>query len=1152
LKISRRFTRAGSSPYEGIEFVPRASEIRNPDGSIVFQAKDVMAPANWSQVAIDIMAQKYFRRRGVPMPDGTLGGETDARQVVHRMAACWRHWGERYGYFDSEEDAQAFYDEICAMLARQMAAPNSPQWFNTGLHFVYGIDGPPQGHFHCDHDTGELQQSTTAYERPQPHACFIQSIGDDLVNKGGIMDLWRREALVFKYGSGTGTNFSPLRGAGEPLSGGGRSSGLLSFLKIGDAAAGAIKSGGTTRRAAKMVCVDIDHPDIETFIDWKMIEEQKVAALVTGSRTAARLLRDVLRACVEGGGEDPCDAAQNPLLAKAALAALVAFVPPAYVQRVIDFARQGVTDIAFPEYDCEWESEGYRTVAGQNANNSVRVSNDFLRAVEAGEDWALIRRTDRTVSKTLPARDLMTKMAVAAWGCADPGAQYDTTINEWHTCPADGRINASNPCSEYMFLDDTACNLASLNLCSFVNTETGEVSIEDLRHAIRLWTLVLELSIVMAQFPSEEIARRSWEFRTIGLGFANLGSLLMQLGLPYDSREGRAVAACLAAIICGESYATSAEIAKEKDPFAGYARNRDSMLRVIRNHCRAAHGAPANQYEGLQTLPRALDAACSPPALLHAAREAWDRALVLGEEHGYRNAQVTVVAPTGTIGLVMDCDTTGIEPDFALVKFKKLAGGGYFKIINQSVPAALERLGYSPAQIDEIVRYCVGAGTLEGAPEINRGSLRKAGLGDEQLDAVEAQLATAFDLSFAFNRYVLGEEFCRDVLCIPEDRLGRFDLDILHELGFAPDQIAEATEYVCGMMTVEGAPHLREDHLPVFDCANRCGRKGRRYIHYDAHLEMMAAVQPFVTGAISKTVNMPSHATLEDVRQVYMRAWKMMLKAIAIYRDGSKLSQPLSSSLQTLAEQVAKAVGLAAEPVEAASKVIVKYMAKRRLLPARRRGYTQKARVGNMKVYLRTGDYDDGSLGEIFIDMHKEGAAFRSLMNCFAIAISLGLQHGVPLEEFVDAFIFTRFEPNGLVSGHPSLRMSTSVIDYIFRDLAISYLGRNDLAHVTPDELVPRHGGHEDEDEDARLVDDSTRSLFDMNGNGKNGNGNPGGNGRLQAGIDQMQSEVARLREIGRLKGYEGDPCTECGQFALLRNGACLKCDSCGATSGCS
>src|SRR6516225_2140155 len=743
MHITRRFTTAGQDPYTTVPFRIATSEIRNPDGSVVFQAEGIEVPAEWSQVASDILAQKYFRKAGVPTRLATVaeesvpawlwrhtadqaapaslpeaaryGGETSARQVFDRMAGTWTYWGWKGGYFDTEEDACAFYDEIRLMLARQVGAPNSPQWFNTGLHWAYGIDGPAQGHYYVDYRSGKLVASDSAYEHPQPHACFIQSVADDLVNEGGIMDLWVREARLFKYGSGTGSNFSKLRGENERLSGGGRSSGLMSFLRIGDRAAGAIKSGGTTRRAAKMVIVDIDHPDIEAFIDWKVIEEQKVAALVAGSKLASRHLNAVIQACAAETGEGRLDPKQNKLLRKAIRTAREAHIPENYIRRVIQFAEQGYERIDFRTYDTDWDSEAYLTVSGQNSNNSVRISNEFIRAVLADGEWKLYRRTDGKVAKTLKARDLWEKIAGAAWACADPGVQYDTTINEWHTCPASGRINASNPCSEYMFLDDTACNLASLNLMTFRQADGG-FDIASYEHAVRLWTVVLEISVLMAQFPSREIAELSYDFRTLGLGYANLGGLLMSMGLPYDSAAGRALGGAITALMTGSSYATSAEMAGELGAVPGYPENREAMLRVIRNHRRAAHGF-ADGYEGLSTLPVALDAAnCPEPALVTAAKRAWDRALSLGEQHGYRNAQATVIAPTGTIGLVMDCDTTGIEPDFALVKFKKLAGGGYWKIINQAVPHALAALGYGKAQIAEIVAYAVGHGTLAEAP----------------------------------------------------------------------------------------------------------------------------------------------------------------------------------------------------------------------------------------------------------------------------------------------------------------------------------------------------------------------------------------------------------------------------------------------------
>ncbi|HEX6103084.1 MAG TPA: vitamin B12-dependent ribonucleotide reductase, partial [Alphaproteobacteria bacterium] len=939
MRIERRFTTEGQSPYAGIAFRTATSEIRNPDGSVVFHLADILVPEDWSQVACDVLAQKYFRKAGVParlkpvvesdlpdwlwrrVPDETAlaelpegerwGGERDARQVFDRLAGTWTYWGWKGGYFDGEADARAFHDELAYMLARQMGAPNSPQWFNTGLNWAYGIDGPSQGHFYVDFRTGQLVRSESAYEHPQPHACFIQSVADDLVNEGGIMDLWVREARLFKYGSGTGTNFSKLRGENEKLSGGGRSSGLMSFLKIGDRAAGAIKSGGTTRRAAKMVTVDLDHPDIESYIDWKVVEEQKVAALVAGSKLAQRHLGAVMKACAEATdiGEARFDPKKNPRLKDAIRGARRSMIPESLVQRVLQFARQGFTQIDFRTYDTDWDSEAYLTVSGQNSNNSVRVSNDFIRAVEEDGDWKLIRRTDGKLHKTLKARALWDKIAYAAWACADPGVQFDTTINEWHTCPNSGRINASNPCSEYMFLDDTACNLASLNLLTF-RREDGSFDIAAYEHAVRLWTVVLEISVLMAQFPSKEIARLSYEFRTLGLGYANLGGLLMATGLPYDSAAGRALTGALTAIMTGVSYATSAEMAGELGAFPGYAKNAEAMLRVIRNHCRAAHGESSG-YEELAVLPVPLDAANCPGAeLVDAARKAWTRALELGERHGYRNAQATVIAPTGTIGLVMDCDTTGIEPDFALVKFKKLAGGGYFKIINRIVPEALKTLGYAPEEIEAIVRYAVGHGTLEEAPYVNHERLTALGFTRDALQALEGALVSAFDIKFAFNKWTLGEEFCISALGFTAEQLADPGFDMLAELGFTKAQIDAANTYCCGAMTLEGAPHLKPEHLPVFDCANPCGRIGTRFLSVESHIRMMAAAQPFISGAISKTINMPNSATVEECKDAYKLSWALGLKANALYRDGSKLSQPLSSALlEDAADEIEDAQG---------------------------------------------------------------------------------------------------------------------------------------------------------------------------------------------------------------------------------------------------
>ncbi len=1530
MKISRRYTKEDQGPYAGIEFDLRTSEIKNPDGSTVFRQEGIAVPSAWSAVATDILAQKYFRKAGVPQtgPDGkplvdregkpVLGGERDAREVFHRLAGTWTHWGRLHRYFSTEADAQAFYDELCHMLAAQVAAPNSPQWFNTGLHWAYGLSGPAQGHHYVEPHTGVLTRASSAYERPQPSACFIQSVSDDLVNDGGIMDLWTREARIFKYGSGTGSNFSSLRGANEPLSGGGKSSGLMSFLKIGDRAAGAIKSGGTTRRAAKMVCLDLDHPDVLEFIRWKVIEEQKVAALVAGSRLGKRRLQAVMAACRPSALEPEridADPKRNAALRAALREARAAMVPEGYIQRALQLAAQGVTELIFPEYDTDWDSDAYLTVSGQNSNNSIRVPNGFFDVLEAGGDWELRRRTDGKVAKRIPAAGLWEEIAYSAWACADPGVQYDTTINEWHTCPEDGRINASNPCvtgdtlvattdgwqridslvgrtarvigadgqphlvtkifptgrkaiyrlrttsgyevnitadhkvltvergdiavrdlrqsdrlmlqgggfgrrvlepnlalgigvavgdrcltrsviqgreqqtiiltmhaaeagvlgavasavnvekaalkavgsvgrndgvgvtragagarlafgsrpvvdvfrqfavldegsegkrftptvfeldrpslaamlrglftadgtvanygqksqyvaldstsetllrqvqmlllsfgikaklygdrrggttvsilpdgkggsreypvqpmfslrisrssrfvfereigfhpespkaaalarlnaevgtyrddltdavasieavgeadvfdlteeathhfvagglvvhncSEYMFLDDTACNLASINLAKFLRADGG-FDIEGFRHACRLWTLVLEISVLMGAYPSAAIAQKSWDYRTLGLGYANMGTVLMRQGIPYDSPEAVAICGALTAIMHGEAYATSAEMARDLGPFPGFARNREPMLRVIRNHRRAAYNAAPAVYEGLTIKPLGVDPSHCPGDLVQAARETWDRALTLGEAHGYRNAQVTVLAPTGTIGLVMDCDTTGIEPDFALVKFKKLAGGGYFKIINQSIPIALRTLGYTADRIDDIVAYCVGRKTLRGAPFINPDSLRAKGFDEAGLARVEAALEGAFDLSFAFNSWTLGQGYVPRQLGLNEAQLAEWNGNLLRALGFTPAQIEAASDYVCGTMTVEGAPHLKDEHLPVFDCANRCGKKGRRFIAVDAHIQMMAAAQPFLSGAISKTINMPSDSSVEDVKRAYHASWRSMLKAVALYRDGSKLSQPLNS---TTDEEAAAAADVEAVAEKMTERVVTKYLRERHRLPDRRAGYTQKAVVGGHKVYLRTGNYEDGSLGEIFLDMHKEGAAFRSLMNCFAIAISLGLQHGVPLEEFVDAFVFTRFEPNGMVMGNDRIKMATSVIDYVFRELAISYLGRTDLSHVPDEDLRSDTLGNKIGQGPIAMIPATPTALAAPD---------PALTARAAAPLSGGSGAVAEAKtlsasELARLKGYEGDPCGDCGQFTMVRNGTCLKCVTCGTTTGCS
>jgi ribonucleoside-diphosphate reductase alpha chain len=1277
MRIERRFTKAGQDAYAEIEFRKATSEIKNPDGSVVFRLADIDVPAQFSQVAADILAQKYFRKAGVParlkrveensvpsflwrsaadeealaaLPeDQRYGSETDARQVFDRLAGTWTYWGWKGGYFASEDDARAFRDELAYMLATQRVAPNSPQWFNTGLHWAYGIDGPGQGHYYVDPFTQKLVKSKSSYEHPQPHACFIQSVGDDLVNEGGIMDLWVREARLFKYGSGTGSNFSHLRGEGEKLSGGGKSSGLMSFLKIGDRAAGAIKSGGTTRRAAKMVIVDADHPDIEEFIDWKVREEQKVAALVTGSKMVQKHLAAIMKACVncEGHDDDCFDPAVNTALKRAIKDAKKAFVPENYVQRVIQFAKQGYTSIEFRTYDTDWDSEAYLTVSGQNSNNSVSLKDDFLRAVETDGDWQLKGRLTGKVTKTMKARDLWEKIGYAAWASADPGLHFNTTMNDWHTCVSAGAIRASNPCSEYMFLDDTACNLASINLLQYRNAD-GTFDIARYEHTTRLWTIVLEISVMMAQFPSKEIARLSYEYRTLGLGYANIGGLLMTSGIPYDSKEGRAICGALTAIMTGVAYATSAEMASELGAFPDYERNREHMLRVMRNHRRAAHGQSTG-YEKLAVNPVPLVAAdCPVPGLMDHAAQAWDAALALGEKHGYRNAQATVIAPTGTIGLVMDCDTTGIEPDFALVKFKKLAGGGYFKIINAAVPEALRTLGYSEAQIAEIDAYAVGHGNLNQAPGINPSTLKARGFTDEKIAAVNAALKQAFDIKFVFNKWTLGEDFCRDVLKLTDEQLNDFSFEMLPALGFSKKDIEAANIHVCGAMTLEGAPHLKVEHYPVFDCANPCGKIGKRYLSVESHIRMMAAAQPFISGAISKTINMPNEATVEDCKSAYMLSWKLALKANALYRDGSKLSQPLNASLIADNDDDDEIEAIAAQPAAAQAvtvtekiveRVIERLYRDREKLPNRRKGYTQKAVVGGHKVYLRTGEFDDGRLGEIFIDMHKEGAAFRAMMNNFAIAISLGLQYGVPLEEYVEAFTFTKFEPAGMVQGNDAIKNATSILDYVFRELAVSYLARHDLAHVdqsdfastalgrgiqegkstpfskgltrgasplkivggsvgaadpkgyvggsnpspattrsaptaaapamrpvalgaTVTALKPAYAGLQEEsvaykrdyEERAKelaeeVAEDNHPDLFIEE---RESPATALFSDKAAADAASAKAVAADRRMKSMMQGYTGNMCSECQNYTMVRNGTCEKCDTCGATSGCS
>jgi ribonucleoside-diphosphate reductase alpha chain len=1121
LQFRRRYTRDDINVFDQFKYDYRTSVIRNPSGEVVFEMTNVEVPEQWSQIATDILAQKYFRKAGVPQPDGSLGRETSAKQVAHRMANCWRVWAERYNYFASEQDAQIFYEELVYCILNQMCVPNSPQWFNTGLHESYGITGKPQGHYYVDPVDGQLKKSTSAYERPQPHACFILSVDDDLVNEGGIMDLWVREARIFKYGSGVGTNFSNIRGEGEKLSGGGTSSGLMSFLKIGDRAAGAIKSGGTTRRAAKMVCLDLDHPEIVDFVDWKVEEEKKVGALIAAG------------------------------------------------------------------YPSDYEGEAYRTVSGQNSNNSIRIPNEFFEKLENNEDWELKARMDGRVMKKVPARELWNKIAYAAWRCADPGTQYDTTINEWHTCPKGGRIRASNPCSEYMFLDNTACNLASANLMKFYNADTNVFDVEGFEYVCRLWTVVLEVSVTMAQFPSKEVAQLSYDYRTLGLGYANLGTMLMVSGIAYDSEEARGIGGAISAIMTGIAYKTSAEMAGVLGAFVKYEENKEDMLRVMRNHRRAAFDA--DEYENLGIKPQGIKAKYCPDYLLKAACKAWIDAVELGEKYGYRNAQTTVIAPTGTIGLVMDCDTTGVEPDFALVKFKKLSGGGYFKIINQSVPNALKNLGYSEKESEAIVKYAVGAGTFAGAPFINHQTLSEKGFIAEEIKKLDAAVAAAFEIGFVFNVYTLGEE-CLQRLGFTPEQYFNFEWSLLEALGFTDEQIEAANDYVCGTMTVEGAPYLKDEHLPVFDCANKCGKKGERYIHANGHIRMMGAVQPFISGAISKTINLPHEATVEEIADCYYLSWQLGLKANALYRDGSKLSQPLSNksdkkkktvdadaakadadakaelneleaaaietshivdmsklTIEELLEEVQKRVQ--ASPDTDLKRKLAKIVEKR-TLPAKRRGYTQKAKINGQVIFLRTGEYGDGTVGEIFIDMAKEGATMRSMLNCFAIAISIGLQYGVPLEEFVEKFVFTRFEPAGMVD-HPNIKSTTSIVDFIFRALAYEYLGRTDLVHVLDRPEIMNTGTDDWDDIPTSLeYEKKMPELSDVRVVAPKSNGHVHPKAAAQKAA-KPESSLDLVNAAARNMQSDAPACNVCGHITI-RSGTCYKCLNCGNSLGCS
>ena len=1215
MKITRKFTTAGQDVFSTVEWSTRSSRITNPDGSVVFEMPDAEIPASWSQLATDIMVSKYFRKAGVPQePGGTAlqsrdsdgagakddtgrrpvppstGPERSARQVIHRLAGCWRHWGETHGYFDSEADAQAFYDELCFMMLHQMAAPNSPQWFNTGLQWAYGITGPAQGHFVADHETGEVSLADDAYSHPQPHACFIQSVADDLVNDGGIMDLWVREARLFKYGSGTGTNFSSLRAENESLAGGGKSSGLMSWLKIGDRAAGAIKSGGTTRRAAKMVCLDLDHPDIDKFIDWKVREELKVASMVEGLKVLKEK-DETIRAAAD---------------------------------------RMGL------ELSYDFNGEAYATVSGQNSNNSVRIPDAFFHAVDEGAGWDLTYRTTGEIARTVDARGLWDTICYAAWRCADPGVQYDTTINAWHTCPESGRINASNPCSEYMFLDNTACNLASINVLKFYDSTSRSFDVERYEHAVDLWTTVLEISVLMAAFPSREIARLSYDFRTLGLGYANLGAMLMQAGVPYDSEEGRSICAMLTSILTGRSYRQSALLAKEQGPFRGYTRNREHMLRVMRNHRRAAHGVvggtalqsrdpdgaaaqgkaktgtgqrpvpPADAYERLPVPPVPIDHTiirkgrvnlANAADLLTRATTAWDEAVELGEQHGYRNAQVSVIAPTGTIGLLMDCDTTGVEPDFALVKFKKLAGGGYFKIANASLKPALAALGYSGDQIADVLRHVLGALTLDvpmpGKAGTFEAYLRDRGLIDEDIAKITAALPGVFELPFAFNIWTLGDDAAKRLGFEPEQVKANPAFDMLRAIGLTGKQIEALNQVVCGTQTIEGAPHIKDEHLPVFDCANRCGKTGTRFIAPEGHIRMMAAAQPFISGAISKTINLPNEASEADIAAAYRLSWELGLKANALYRDGCKLSQPLSSKSDSSSDDDAEHAdeaerGMAEsemrvltaeeddDAMQAAREEVVNetielvesagrgdrtqvevvrerivHRPMRRRLPNTRSSVTHKFNIAGHEGYLTVGLYDDGMPGELFITMAKEGSTIGGLMDSLGTAVSVALQYGVPVESLVNKFAHQRFEPGGMTTNQ-DIPFAKSLVDYIFRWMGMEFLPGFREANAPKRPGQDQDGDDLREGADAVPGEDRLRDPAPRRATNGASSARPTRSPQRETVmIVEEHSATVVLSEAMRDCQGDAPACDVCGTITV-RNGACYKCLNCGQSMGCS
>ncbi len=948
--FKRIFSKAGVHPFDEIEWELRTASIQNEKGKTIFEQRSVEVPKDWSMTATNIVASKYFHGKM-----GTAERESSVKQLVSRVADTIADWGAEGGYFRSEEDGKVFRDELTSLLVRQMAAFNSPVWFNCGLWHKYRRSSRGTG-WYWDAATAQVKRESEAYRHPQCSACFINSVKDDLES---ILTLAKTEGMLFKWGSGTGTNLSPLRSSLETLSGGGIASGPLSFMKGYDAFAGVIKSGGKTRRAAKMVILNIEHPDVEEFIDCKAKEERKAWTLI--------------------------DAGYDPAI----------------------------------------DGEAYSSVFFQNANNSVRVTNEFMQAVVEDKDWATRCITTGEPFKSYRARDLMRKISEAAWQCGDPGMQFHTTINKWHTSKTTAPINASNPCSEYMFLDDSACNLASLNLMKFLGAD-GRFDVESFKHAVDVLITAQEILVDNASYPTESITRNSHEFRPLGLGYANLGALLMANGLPYDSEGGRDYAAAITALMHGEAYLQSSRIAAEGGPCAGYAVNRDAFLEVISMHRNALSGVNTRNV---------------PEPLLAATRRVWDDCLASGMKHGYRNAQVTVLAPTGTIGFMMDCDTTGVEPDLALVKFKKLVGGGLIKIVNNIVPRALLKLGYNEQQASEIVASI--------------------------------------------------------------DQRG----------------------------TIEGAPHLKPEHLAVFDCALK-PEKGKRSIHWMGHVRMMAAVQPFISGAISKTVNLPEESTVEDIEKAYIEAWRLGLKAIAIYRDGSKRTQPLNTSDAKPKEQQPAAGREQAAPKPQSEEVRVSPSADspahttRHKLADERRAFTHKFSVGGHEGYLTVGLYENGQPGEIFITMAKEGSTVSGLMDSFATAISLALQYGVPLKVLCDKFSHTRFEPSGWTP-NPEIRFAKSVMDYIFRWLAFKFLPRD--AQPRENASVESPNGAE-ATKAKELAGEFSRASA------------PG----TAAGTAVLQPQLAGVEHTD-----DAPSCPDCGAI-MVRNGACYRCMNCGSTSGCS